>query len=263
MCTSLLFYLSRKWRPVLPATESQRSSSQGKRRALAGPWTHCGSRQSRPDPGEPVEGGPKQEEPQTEKVAASESRGGGASRSLLQGNMESPKYLPSQRNSQSRVRTTRWGTAGSEWSGCARPSPWQVPHTPHTWRGPEHRYSAQLKGWPRMKPLLLHAFSPYLQPISSLDLIQLHVYQTDNVPTACALLGVISCLCIKILNSKIHPTYTCALTICFVGGGKWERHAVTVAISQRGQDYGIFRFLFCVSLFEQWACISANTINAR
>lgn len=37
-----------------------------------------------------------------------------------------------------------------------------------------------------------HAFSHYLQPISSLDLIQLNVYQMDNVPTACTLLGVIS-----------------------------------------------------------------------
>lgn len=52
------------------------------------------------------------------------------------------KCSPSRRNSQSRGRTSRWGTAGSEWSGCARPSPWLAPHTPRTWKvqstRPEH-----------------------------------------------------------------------------------------------------------------------------
>lgn len=137
---------------------------------LAGHWMHCGSQQSRPDPGIRWKMGLSRKSHRTEKVAASESRGWGVSRGLPRGNMESPKYLPSQRNSQSRVRTTHWGTAGSEWSGYAQPSPWLVPHTQNTWKGPEQRYSAQLKGWPRMKPLLVHAFSHYLQPISSLDL---------------------------------------------------------------------------------------------
>lgn len=120
-----------------------------------------------------------------------------------------PKCLPSQRSSQSRARTTRWGRAGSEWSGCAQPSPWLVPHTPRTWKVPEQRYSAQLKGWPSTKPLLIHSFSHYLQSISSLNL-------SDSIMfikwIKCPLLGSLSLvleayLCIKIVNSKIHSTH--------------------------------------------------------
>lgn len=53
-----------------------------------------------------------------------------------------PDRLPSQRNSQSRARTIRWGMEGSEWSGCGRPSPWLAPHTPHTWKVPKQTLSA-------------------------------------------------------------------------------------------------------------------------
>lgn len=52
----------------------------------------------------------------------------------LLGSTELPESLPSQRSSRSRARTSPAGTAGSGWSGCARPSPWPAPRTPHTWK---------------------------------------------------------------------------------------------------------------------------------
>ena len=82
------------------------------RRALGGRWTPCC-----PLPGE-------QARLLGMLCRGSQERGerGGVTVGRSLGEIRSfPKYLPSQRSSQSTARTSRWGTAGSGWSGCARP----------------------------------------------------------------------------------------------------------------------------------------------
>lgn len=177
---------SRKCHHVVPATSSQGNVSRDKRRTLAGHWNYCSPWQNRQLLGLWGKTSLSSMVHRTEREVAFRKR---RWRCLLVGRSSReiwsfPKCLPSQRNSQSRARTTHWGMAGSEWSGCARPSPWQVPHTPHTWKVQKQRHSAQLKGCAGQS---LYLFIPFpticSQSLHSIFLIQLHVYQMDNVPT--------------------------------------------------------------------------------
>lgn len=105
--------------------------------------------------------------------------GGGASGRLCQGRGEFPRRSPSRRNSQSRGRTSRSGTAGSEWSGCARPSPWLAPHTLRTWKAqstdPEHG-----RGDSAGRSLCLSVLRPraLTHPLRSHVLSQRHAHDT-------------------------------------------------------------------------------------
>lgn len=157
---------SRKCHHVVPATSSQGNVSRGKRGTLAGHWNYCCPRQNRQLLRLWGKTSLSSMVHRTEREGAFQKR---RWRCLLVSRCSReiwsfPKCLPSQRNSQSRARTTHWGMAGSEWSGCARPSPWQVPHTPHTWKVQKHSWrDAQDKAFTCSFLFPLFAVNPFTQ----------------------------------------------------------------------------------------------------